>query len=129
MRERAVEIKKVLPILRIFDEAATREFYIDFMGFTVDWEHRFEDGLPLYMQVSLGDLSLHLSGHHGDCTPGARIYIEVDEVATLHEELIAKEYKHARPGLCPTEWGTVEMTIADPNGNRLTFSQRMPETS
>ena len=123
-----MEIKKVTPILRMFDEAATREFYVDFLGFTVDWGHRFEPDTPLYMQVSRGDLSLHLSGHHGDCTPGARIYIEVDEVSTYQEELIAKEYKHARPGLCPTDWGTVEMTVADPNNNRLTFAQRMPKT-
>lgn len=40
------------PILRIFDEAKAKEFYVGFLGFTVDWEHRFEAGLPLYMQVS-----------------------------------------------------------------------------
>ena len=43
---------KVTPILRIFDEAKAREFYVDFLGFRVDWEHRFEPGLPLYLQVS-----------------------------------------------------------------------------
>jgi len=39
-------------VLRSFDEAKAREFYVDFLGFTVDWEHRFEPGMPLYMQVS-----------------------------------------------------------------------------
>ncbi len=39
----------VTPILRLFDEAATREFYADFLGFQIDWEHRFGDDLPLYM--------------------------------------------------------------------------------
>ena len=29
------------PILRIFDIAKAREFYLDFLGFAVDWEHRF----------------------------------------------------------------------------------------
>jgi hypothetical protein len=43
---------KTTPILRIFDEAKAKEFYIDFLGFKVDWEHRFEAGLPLYMQIS-----------------------------------------------------------------------------
>ena len=42
---------KTTPILRIFDEAKARESYIDFLGFKVDWEHRFENGLPLYMQI------------------------------------------------------------------------------
>ena len=31
----------VTPILRIFDEAKAREFYVDFLGFTVDYERRF----------------------------------------------------------------------------------------
>lgn len=43
---------KTIPILRIFDAAKAKEFYIDFLGFKVDWQHRFEDGLPLYMQIS-----------------------------------------------------------------------------
>src|SRR5687768_18025800 len=63
---------KTTPILRIFDEAKAREFYVDFLGFKVDWEHRFEAGLPLYMQVSRDQCILHLSEHHGDCSPGSR---------------------------------------------------------
>lgn len=38
---------KVIPILRIFDEAKAREFYIDWLGFSVDWEHRFNSNTPL----------------------------------------------------------------------------------
>ena len=41
----------VTPILRIFDEAKAREFYVEFLGFTVDWEHRFEPDLPLHASV------------------------------------------------------------------------------
>ena len=43
----------IIPILRIFDEAKACEFYIDFLGFMIDFEHRFGDDFPLYMQVSL----------------------------------------------------------------------------
>lgn len=43
---------QIFPILRIFDEAKAREFYVDFLGFKVDWEHRFGENFPLYMQVS-----------------------------------------------------------------------------
>jgi hypothetical protein len=41
-----------IQILRMFDEARAREFYMDFLGFAIDWEHRFAPGLPLYCQVS-----------------------------------------------------------------------------
>jgi hypothetical protein len=40
-----MKLGRVTPILRSFDEAKGREFYVDFLGFKVDWEHRFE---PVY---------------------------------------------------------------------------------
>jgi catechol 2,3-dioxygenase-like lactoylglutathione lyase family enzyme len=45
-----MEVLQTVPILRIFDVAKAREFYLDYLGFRSDWEHRFEPGLPLYMQ-------------------------------------------------------------------------------
>jgi len=68
------------PILRIFDESKAKEFYVGFLGFTIDWEHRFESNLPLYMQVSRDDCLLHLSEHHGDCCPGAAVRIQTDQL-------------------------------------------------
>lgn len=113
---------KTTPILRIFDEAKAKEFYIDFLGFTVDWEHRFEDGLPLYMQISKDGCVLHLSEHHGDCTPGSALRIETDEIESFQQQLLAMDYKYSRPGLEETPWGSKDMSIADPFGNRLTFT-------
>lgn len=110
-----------VPILRIFDVAKAREFYVDFLGFAVDWEHRFETGLPLYMQISRDGLVLHLSEHHGDCSPGAAARIAVSDVDALHKDLSAKAYKFARPGIESTPWGTRELSVKDPFGNRLTF--------
>lgn len=113
---------KITPILRIFDEAKAREFYIDFLGFKVDWEHRFEPGLPLYLQISKDGCVLHLSEHHGDCSPGAAMRIETDELDAYHQQLLAKNYKHAHPGIEDTAWGSRDMSIRDPFGNRLTFT-------
>lgn len=109
------------PVLRVFDEAKAKEFYIDFLGFTVEWEHRFEDGLPLYLEVSRDHVKIHLTEHHGDCCPGAAIRIETDKLIELHEELGKKDYGFARPQIDDTPWGTKEMSIKDPFGNRLTF--------
>lgn len=110
------------PILRIFDEAKAREFYVDFLAFRVDWEHRFEPGLPLYMQVSRDGCVLHLSEHHGDCSPGSAIRIDADNLDAFHRELSAKDYKYARPGIETMPWGTRDMSVTDPFGNRLTFT-------
>ncbi|WP_457818672.1 glyoxalase superfamily protein, partial [Staphylococcus aureus] len=54
-------LSPAIPILRIFSVEKAREFYLDFLGFQVDWEHRFEPDLPLYMQVRRSGLTLHLS--------------------------------------------------------------------
>ena len=113
---------RITPILRIFDEAKAKEFYVDFLGFKVDWEHRFADDLPLYMQVSKDDCILHLSGHFGDCCPGSAVRIETTGLEAYHEELLAKRYKHARPGIEKQPWDRMEMCIQDPFGNRLIFS-------
>ncbi|HEY3801364.1 MAG TPA: glyoxalase superfamily protein [Kofleriaceae bacterium] len=111
----------VVPILRSFDEAKAREFYVDWLGFKVDWQHRFEPALPLYMQVSRGECVLHISEHHGDATPGSAVRIRVDELEAFHAEISAKQYKNYRPGLQDQEWGAREMIVQDGSGNRLVF--------
>ena len=117
-----MKLGRTTPILRIFDEAKAKEFYVAFLGFKVDWEHRFEPGLPLYLQVSRGDCVLHLSEHHGDASPGAALRIETHSLDDFHRELTAKAYKYARPGIEETPWGSRDMTVHDPFGNRLTFT-------
>ena len=66
--------ERITPILRIFSVEKAKEFYCDFLGCKVDWEHRYEDGMPLFMQVSRAGLVLHLSEHHGDCCPGVTMW-------------------------------------------------------
>ena len=111
----------VTPILRIFDVAKAHEFYVGFLGFEVQFEHRFADNAPLYTGVSRDGCVLHLSEHHGDGTPGSHIRIEAADVAGLHHELTARKYRFAGPGLEETPWKTKEVTVDDPFGNRLTF--------
>lgn len=111
------------PILRSFDESKAKEFYIDFLEFELDWEHRFEEDLPLYIQISKNECVLHISEHHGDCSPGAAIRIETDELEAYHQQLLRKKYKYARPEIQEMPWGSKEMTISDPFGNRVTFTE------
>jgi hypothetical protein len=112
---------RTIPILRSFDEGKAREFYVGYLGFSIDWEHRLELGLPLYMQVSRAGIILHLSEHHGDGSPGANVRLDVTGLHEFHAELIAKRYKNMRPGLDTPEWGGTEMTVIDPVNNRLIF--------
>ncbi|NMX33109.1 glyoxalase superfamily protein [Pseudomonas sp. WS 5413] len=116
-----MQLGKVTPILRVFDEAKALEFYVDFLGFKVDWQHRFEANFPLYLQVSLGECVLHLSEHHGDASPGAAVRIQAPGVDGFQQQLQAKNYRFAKPGVEETPWGSREMSIKDPFGNRLVF--------
>ena len=117
-----MRLAPAIPIIRIFSEDKAKKFYLDFLGFTLQWEHRFEPGFPLYAQISRSDLTFHLSEHHGDGTPGAVIFIPLEDIDALHRELTAKNYKYARPGIEELPWGR-QIQITDPFGNRIRFCE------
>ncbi|UNI14803.1 hypothetical protein JDV02_001398 [Purpureocillium takamizusanense] len=120
----SIEFQYAIPILRIFDIAKADEFYLGYLAFKVDWDHRFGDNAPLYRQVSRGGLVLHLSEHHGDGSPGVHVRVGMKGLAAYHGELGAKGYRRMNPGIeegpAPS---TVEMAVVDPFGNRITFCQ------
>jgi uncharacterized glyoxalase superfamily protein PhnB len=112
-----------IPILRSFDEVKAKEFYVNFLGFNIDWQHRFDDNTPLYMQLSKSDCIIHLSEHHGDSSPGASLRISTKYLDAYQKELLEKKYKNARPGIQDMPWGTRDMAISDPFGNKLIFNE------
>ncbi len=116
-----LEFQPGIPILRSFDEVATREFYVDFLGFVVEFEHRFEPDTPLYMGVNLGKCHIHLSEHYGDATPGSAVRIDVNDVNAYCAMLNQKKFKYARPQVQKQSWGYDDMSITDPSGNKLVF--------
>ena len=118
----AVSFGPAIPILRIFDVAKAKEFYLDFLGFTLDWEHRFGDNFPLYCQVSRSGLTLHLSEHSGDASPGARVFVRMKGIDALHKELHSKDYRFMKPGIEQQDWG-LEVMVIDPFSNRISFCE------
>jgi len=117
-----IAFEQAVPIVRIFDVAKAHEFYLGFLGFSVDWEHRYDERSPLYTQVSRGGLRLHLSEHSGDATPGGNMVVYMRGIAALHEELIAKNYRFMKPGL-EDEGTRLEVTVIDPFNNRIRFME------
>ena len=119
----SLEIYETAPIFRIFDVAKAKEFYLGFLGFNLDWEHRFDEKAPVYMQVSRGGLVLHLSEHYGDCCPGSTVFVRVKGLVEYHAEISAKGYGYMRPGIEQTFHQSRCMTVIDPFGNRLQFDE------
>ncbi|PZT71389.1 VOC family protein [Streptomyces sp. SW4] len=101
--------EEVIPVLRVADAAAAARWYAR-LGFAVQWEHRFEPGLPAFAEVARGRVRLFLSEHTGDARPGTLVYLRVADV-----DAVAAEFG------VPVEeapWAR-ETELRDPDGNRL----------
>ena len=120
----APHLESAIPIIRIFDVDKAKAFYLDQLGFTLDWEHRFEDGFPLYAQISRSKLVLHLSEHSGDATPGATVYVRVQGLDDLHREFAARGSK---AGIEPGPSNHRVLQVWDPFSNRLRFAERVQD--
>jgi hypothetical protein len=90
---------QVIPIFRIFDVDKAKEFYIGYLGFTIDWEH------------------------YGDGSPGSTVFVTVTRLDQYHKELSSKNYRYLRPGICNEPWGARSMNVIDPFGNRIRFNE------
>lgn len=115
---------QVIPIIRIFDEAKAKQFYLDFLGMSLDWEHRFEPGFPIYMQISRDELVFHLSEHSGDCTPGSKTFVNTDGLEALQREIASRGYRYSRPEITTAPWGDRVFEVVDPFSNRILFNER-----
>mmetsp|Transcript_10992 Transcript_10992/g.20341 ORF Transcript_10992/g.20341 Transcript_10992/m.20341 type:complete len:136 (-) Transcript_10992:156-563(-) len=118
--------KSMTPIFRSFSEDLATKFYVNWLGFKVDWKHRFsnDSSSPLYFQVSRGDIKIHLSEHHGDACPGSSIKIDLEEgLDDYLSELQSREYPNYNPSIQDQPWGCREMSVTDPFGNRIVFFQ------
>ena len=111
----------VVPQLRITQAARSLAFYVDGLGFKVDWQHQFEPGFPLFFQLTRAGQTIFLTEHSGDCQPGGAVYFIVPDAQALCEAFRQK-------GIAPitepadTPWGTCEFVLTDPDGNRLRFA-------
>ena len=96
-----------VPILRIFDRDKAVEFYVDYLGFTLDWEHGGTPTTPRSTRRSAAVARvLHLSEHHGDASPGGAALIPVADVdgparRAPRAALRLRPARRARRGLGP----------------------------
>jgi catechol 2,3-dioxygenase-like lactoylglutathione lyase family enzyme len=116
--------QRVMPTLRITEYLRSKAFYVDGLGFQIDWEHRFKPDLPVFMQVSRDGLAFFLTEHTGDCPVGGLIHIYVSNVDVWFAEFRSRgvPVKEA-----PNEslQGLRSMTIVDPDGNKLMIHTRL----
>lgn len=114
------------PLLNVRDCAATVAFYRDMLGFTVveAWP---QSGAPTYARLSNGAVELMLNQPEEPLSApsiepygGAILFLRVESVRALYEELIAKGCSPSEP--TSETYGIDEMHLRDPDGYWLGFS-------
>jgi len=106
---------QVVPVLRVDDAHRALPWY-ERLGFQKDWEHQFEPGLPWFVSVSRGDVTLYLSEHTGDAPPRSLVHLYVDDVDAVSQEF----------GIPVDEEGLAgrECDLEDLDGNKLRVATR-----
>ena len=99
----------VIPILRVEDVEVALSWY-GLLGFTKEWEHRFEEHLPAFVEIVRGEVRLFLSEHEGDAQGETLVYLQVRDV-----DAVAAVFDMT-PETAP--WAR-EVELRDPDGNRL----------
>lgn len=116
---RSVEIAGVTPILRVADFDASVAYYVNALGFRLDWS----DGR--FGSVSRGRASLMLcEGSQG--SPGTWMWFAVSDADALFDELRQNGARIRHP---PQNfpWGSRELHVFDPDDHVLRFGSEAPE--
>ena len=114
-----------IPVVPMALEDETKEFYLEFLGYEIDWEHRFNSSQnsELYMLIHLGDSVLHLNGHADPDSAPIETRIPVEHLQEYAQFLCQKKSRFGMPQPVDPryEGKNTDMNIRDPFGNLLTF--------
>lgn len=124
-------VAPTIPVLRIFSVAAALRFYVEFLGFTLDFGGPSGgEGTPFYGQLTRAGTTLHVTEVAYDPGPGATVLIWLRGLVALRAELDARR-EHVRvwgpsvwvPEIEDAPWGARVLTLADPFGNHLHLNE------
>ncbi len=130
-------MSRAYPCLYIKSYEEAVRYYVDFLGFKIDFEWRHEEGFPVLMGVSRGEspgiadgeLALHLT-EHKEVPEGIGIGLDVEDVYVFYDDLKCRNPDaleaaggtHHGTELVDQPWGKTELHLLDPFGNHLNFT-------
>jgi catechol 2,3-dioxygenase-like lactoylglutathione lyase family enzyme len=120
-----MRMQKVVPTFRITDYARSKAFYLDGLGFKVEWEHRFEPQFPVFACIQRDGMELFLTEHTGDCPAGGLVHLYVADVDAWYAECQRNGVPVQEPPNQSLQ-GLRDMTVVDPDGNKLRICTRLP---
>ena len=114
-----------IPQLRILDYDQAVGFYVDALGFEIEFEWRNEPGLPVYMGVRRGTLLAHLSEYEASGPPGQGrgMTLSVADVDSWYERLKREGVPFERE-LESQPWGARDFIVHDPFGNAIVITSQ-----
>src|SRR5207245_3948779 len=89
-RPYGMTLEPPIPVLRIFTRWPGSSIWIGWALRSTGSSSQ-APAAPTNLQISRGPVVLHLTENYGDCSPGAKVFINTDDVEALHCEL------HSRP--------------------------------
>ena len=114
----------VTPVFQITDYLQAMAFYVDWLGFSIDWEERAASG-RCYLQISRGGIVLHLTNHPNESSIGARAMVDFNGLMSYHHLLLQKQSVFPLPQLQKTTWNdkVMQLELFDPAGNCLVLAE------
>ena len=118
--------QRVIPTLRITNYELSKAYYLNGLGFTLDWEHRFEPHFPVFMSIVRDNMQIYLSEHTGDCQVGGLVHFLIPDVNAWYLEFKSQNVNVSEAP--NSDLGFLNMTVTDPDGNQLRFMEPAKET-
>ncbi len=110
----------VHPKLPMRDKAATRDFYIDKLGFQL-----FGADYDGYLMIRKDRIQIHFF-EFKDLDPKenyGQIYIRTSDIESLYQLYLEMKLIHPNGPLQTKPWGQKEFSLLDPDNNLVTFGQ------
>ena len=122
-----MNVKEVLPFLRVSDMARSVHYYVDGLGFAV--KHRWDvDGKLRWCSLSLGGSTIMLqefptTGHDSwvpEAVVGAGVSLcfLCDDAIAIYREVVSRGIEASEPQVGNSMWVT---SLVDPDGYQLEF--------
>lgn len=117
-------LTEIHPKIPMRDKAATRDFYINKLGFEEFGIADF-DG---YLMVQKDKIQIHFF-EYKELNPKenyGQVYIRTDDIEKLYSSVVEKKLNiHPSGHLAVKPWGQKEFSMLDPDNNLLTFGQNV----
>ena len=117
-----------IPHLRILDRARAVAFYVDALGFEIEFEWRNAPDTPVYLGIARGTLRAHLSEHAASGPPGQGrgMTLAVDDVDAWYERLRERDLAFAQ-ALETKPWGARDFIVHDPFENVIVVTSSVAD--